>query len=95
MTLQEEVGEKGDPVKVFDKLEAYVRPGKNKRIVRHKLKLRKQIKVESLDNFVKDLRLILVDCAYADPYDIRIDSIIDEVHAKKLEERLFVRGEEP
>ena len=70
-------------VKVLDKLEAYVRPRKNKRIARHKLKLRKQSTGESFDNFVKDLRLILMDCEYTDPDDILIDSIIDGVHAKE------------
>ena len=73
---------------------AYVRPQKNKRIARHKLKLRKQSTGESFDNFVKDLRLILMDCEYTDPDDILIDSIIDGVHAKKLQERLLDRGEE-
>ena len=87
-------GEKGGPEKVLDKLEAYVRPRKNKCIARHKLKLCKQNTGESFDNFVKDLRLILMDCEYTDPDDILIDSIIDGVHAKKLQERLFNRGEE-
>ena len=41
-TLAWDEGEKQDPVKVLDKLESYVRPRKNKRISRHKLKLRKQ-----------------------------------------------------
>ena len=93
-TLQWEEGEKADPVKVLDKLEAYVRPRTNKRIARHKLKLRKKNTGESFDNFLKDLRLILMDCEYADPGDILIDSIIDGVHAKKLQERLLDRGEE-
>ena len=87
-------GEKQDPVKVLDKLESYVRPRKNKRISRHKLKLRKQGQGEPFDNFVKDLRLILMDCEYIDPDGILIDSIIDGVQAKKLQEKLLDRGEE-
>ena len=35
-----------------------------------------------------------MDCEYTDPDDILIDSIIDGVHAKKLQERLLDRGEE-
>ena len=93
-TLSWNEGEKADPVKVLDKLENYVRPRKNKRIARHKLKLRKQSQEESFDNFVKDLRLILMDCEYADPDDILIDSIIDGVHAKKLQEKLLYQGED-
>jgi len=71
-----------------------VRPRKNKRIAGHKLKLRKQNAGESFDNFAKDLRLILMDCEYTDPDEILIDSIIDGVQAKKLQERLLDRGEE-
>ena len=92
-TLAWDEGEKQDPVKVLDKLESYVRPRKNKRISRHKLKLRKQSQGESFDNFVKDLRLILMDCEYTDPDDILIDSIIDGVQAKKLQEKLLDREE--
>ena len=93
-TFQWEEVETANPVKVLDKLEAYVQPQKNKRIARYKLKLRKQSAGESFDNFVKDLRLILMDCEYTDPDNILIDSIIDGVHAKKLQERLLDRGEE-
>ena len=92
--FQWEEGEKGNPVKVLDKRETCVRrQKKNKRIARHKLKLRKQYTSESFDNFVKDLRLIVMDCKYTDLDDILIDSIIDGVHAKKLQERLIDRGE--
>ena len=35
-----------------------------------------------------------MDCEYSDPDDIPIDSIIDGVHTKKLQERLLDRGEE-
>ena len=93
-TLQWGEGEQKDPGKVLDKLEAYVRPRKNKRIARHKLKLRKQNTGESFDNFVKDLRLILMDCEYTNPDDFLIDFTIDGVHAKKLQERLLARREE-
>ena len=43
---------------------------------------------------MKDLRLIFMDCEYTDPDDSLIDSIIDGVHAEKLQERLLDRGEE-
>ena len=35
-----------------------------------------------------------MDCENTDPGDILIDSIIDGVHEKKLQERLLDRGEE-
>lgn len=87
-------GEKDDPQKVLDKFESYTRPRKNKRIARHKLRQRKQKQSESFDNFVKDLRLILLDCEYSNPDDILIDAIIEGVYEKKLQEKLLYQGEE-
>lgn len=63
-------GEKEDPSKVLDKFANYIRPHKNKRVARHRFKQRKQGSTESFDNFVKDLRLILMDCEYTDPDDV-------------------------
>ena len=77
---------KGDPVKVPDKLEAYVPPRKNKRIARHKLKVSKQNTGESFNNFVKDLCLILMVFEYTNLDDILSDSNIYGVHARKLQE---------
>ncbi|XP_067653372.1 uncharacterized protein [Haliotis asinina] len=71
----------------------YIRPRKNKRITRHRLKQRKQTSEESFDNFVKDLRLMLLDCDYTDSDDMLIDCIISGAHEKKLQEKLLDRGE--
>ena len=87
-------GEKEKPEKVLEKLEKYTRPRKNKRMSRHKLRLRKQNAGESFDNFVKDLKLILMDCEYADVDDILIDTIIEGVYDRKLQEKLLDKGEE-
>lgn len=89
-----EEGEQEDPSKVLDKFEAYIRPRKNKRIARHRLKQRKQNGEESFDNFVKDLRLILMDCEYHDSDDILIDAMISGIREKKVQERLLDRGED-
>lgn len=93
-TLNWADGEKGDPVKVLDKFAGYIRPRKKKRIARHRFKQRKQGSTESFDNFVKDLRLILMDCEYADPDDMLIDAIIEGVREKRVQERLLDRGED-
>lgn len=93
-TLNWAEGEKEDPEKVLDKFEKYIRPRKNKRIARHRFKQRKQDVSESFDNFVKDLRLLLMDCAYADPDDMLIDAIIAGVREKRVQERLLDKGEE-
>ena len=69
-------GEKDDPNKVLDKFELYIHPRKNKRIARHWLFKRKQSSEESFDNFVEDLRLILLDCQYVQSEDVLVDAII-------------------
>lgn len=86
-------GDKEDPEKVLDKFEAYVRPRKNKRIARHRFKQRKQGTSEGFDNFVKDLRILLMDCEYTNPDDMLIDGIIAGVYEKKVQERLLDQGE--
>lgn len=61
-TLHWGEGEKDDLCKVLDKFANYIRPRKNKRIARHHFKQRKQGVTEGFDHFVKDLRLLLMDC---------------------------------
>ena len=87
-------GDEDDPSKILDKFEVYVRPKKNKRAARFKVKQRRQQEDESFDNFVKDLRLILMDCEYADTDDILIDAIIAGVSHRKAQERLLDQGQE-
>ena len=70
----------------------YVRPRKVKRGARFKVKQRKQGESESFDNFVKDLRLIPMDCEYTDPDDVLIDDIIAGVRHVKVQERLLDQG---
>ena len=65
-------GEKEDPAKVLDKFANYIRPRKNKRMARHSFKQRKQGATESFDHFLKDLRLLLMDCEYADSDDCQV-----------------------
>jgi hypothetical protein len=64
---------------------------KNKRIARHRFKQRKQGQTESFDNFLQDVRLILMDCEYPQPDDMLID--ISGVREKRVQERLLERGE--
>ncbi|GFS05246.1 transposon Ty3-I Gag-Pol polyprotein [Elysia marginata] len=90
-TLQ--IAEADDVGVVFRKFEEYVRPKKNKRMSRHKLKNRKQTSTETFTNYVKDLKVILMDCEYENPKDILIGCIIDGVADAKLQEKLLDRGE--
>ncbi|KAK0143702.1 hypothetical protein N1851_008363 [Merluccius polli] len=87
-------GEKENPARVLDKFANYVRPRKNKRIARHRFKQRKQGATESFDRFLKDLRLLLMDCEYADSDDMLIDAIIAGVKEKRVQERLLDKGED-
>ena len=86
--------EKQDPVKVLDKFAGYIRPRKNKRIARHRFKQRKQGATEGFDHFVKDLKLLLMDCEYADSDDMLIDAIIAGVRETRVQERLLDKGED-
>ena len=90
-TFTWEAGEQENSEAVLKKFEAYIRPRKNKRIARHRLKQRKQVDGES---FGKDLRLILMDCSYHDPEDILIDCIINGTSENKVQERLLDKGED-
>lgn len=91
-TFDWESGDEDKPDKILDKFEAYVRPRKNKRTARFKVKQRKQGESESFDNFVKDLRLIIMDCEYTDQEDVLIDCIIAGVRHMKVQERLLDQG---
>lgn len=93
-TLTWAEGEKEDPSKVLDKFANYIRRHKNKRVARHRFKQRKQGPTESFDNFAKDLRIILMDCEYADSDDMLIDAIIAGVREKRVQERLLEKGED-
>ena len=75
-TLQWQDHEKGHPEKVLQKFEQYVSPSKNKRVARFRFRNRKQKEGESFDSFLKDLRLLAMDCEFTDVDDLLIDAII-------------------
>lgn len=85
--------EKEKPDKVLDRLEKYVQPRKNNRVARHKLRMRKQDGDESFDKFVKDLRILMMDCDYAEPNDIMIDCIVDGIYNEKAQQKLLEVGD--
>lgn len=91
-TFKWEENEQDDPNKILDKLETYIRPRTNKRVARFKAVQRKQGEGESFDNFVKDLRLLLMDCDYTNTEDILTDLIISGVRHAKVQERMLDKG---
>ena len=86
-------GEREDPDKVLEKYEAYVSPPKNKRIAWFRFHQRVQ-KGETFDTFLKDLRLLAMDCQFDNPDDILVDAIISGARHKKVQERLLNEGQE-
>ena len=80
------------PEKILEKLENYVRPKKNKRMARFRLHQRTQKETETFDNFVKDLKILAMDCDYADSDDVLIDLIISGVRHKKIQGSCWIRA---
>lgn len=70
-----EESEEDDPKKILNKFEVYVWP----RAAWFKVIQRKRNEGESFDNFVKNVRLILMDSKYADTDDTLIDANITGV----------------
>ena len=79
---------------VLSKLEKSVKTAKNNRIVRFKAKQRKQNDGETLDNFVKDLRLLLLGSEYTESEGVLVELIINGVKHPKIQERLLDQGQE-
>lgn len=71
-TLTWDEGEEDDPAAILGKLDEYISPKKNKRVARFKAQQRKQNDGENFDNFVKDLKLLVMDCEYLDSNDVLI-----------------------
>ena len=55
-----------------------------------------QVKNNIIDNFVKDLKILLLDCDYGETHtdDILVDLIINGVKHKKVQERLLDKGQD-
>lgn len=79
-------GEKEDPEVVLQKFEDYVLPQRNKRIARFQFNRRSQLDGETFDNFVKDLRLLAMECDFTDSDDLLVDALIRGVFHKKVQE---------
>ena len=69
------------------KLEDYVKPLKNKHVARYKAHQRRQQEGETFNNFVKDLRILLMDCEFAGNNDILIDLIKSGARQPKVQLR--------
>ena len=88
------VSEEDSPTAILQKFEDYILPRKNKRIARYKFSQRVQRMGESFDNFLKDLRILAMDCEYTDTDDMLVDNKVRGVYHKKVQERLLDKGQE-
>lgn len=70
----------------MDKFAKYIRLRMNKRIARHRFKQRKQGATDSFDHFLKDLKLMLMECEYADADNMLIDAVIAGVRENHIKE---------
>ena len=93
-TFTWDAGQEDDPAEMLGKFENYVKPAKNKRVARFKAHQRKQNEGGTFDHFVKDLRLLLLDCDYTNSDDILIDLIVSGVRHQKVQERLLDLGQD-
>ncbi|CAC5389962.1 unnamed protein product [Mytilus coruscus] len=84
-----EENKQDDPDIILGKLETYIRPRTNKRVARFKACQRKQTEGETFENFVKNLRLLLMDRDYGNTEHILIDLIISGVRHSKVQERML------
>lgn len=63
-------------------------------MARFRLHQRVQKEGETFDMFLKDLRLLAMDCQFDNPDDILTDAIIHGARHKKVQERLLNEGQE-
>ena len=87
-------GQQYDLDATLTKLENYVKPAKNKRIARFKARQRNQNEGETFDNFVKDLRIRLLDRDYTDSNDVLIVLLRNGVRHPTVHERLLDQGQD-
>lgn len=90
-TLSWTDGEQDDHTKILGKYEEYISPKRNKRVARFKAQQRKQKEGENFDTYIKDLKLLVMDCEYADSEDILIDLIINGVRNAKVQEKMLAK----
>ena len=79
---------------VQNKFGAHVEPQTNNIRATVKFNNKKQTQTEKFDNFVTDLKLLVRDCAYADPDRMVRDAIVLRSHHDKVREYCLDKGDE-
>ena len=86
----DEDGDKDDVTKILAKFEEYCRPRKNVVYERYKFWSRDQIDDEPVDKWVKDLRIMAVNCEFNEQEDYMIrDKIVFGIRDGRVKERML------
>ncbi len=78
----------------YAKFEAHVKPKNNTVFARYKFQNRKQEPQETFDQFVTDLKLLVIDCEYDKPDEMTRDRLICGITSDKAREKLLNEGSE-
>lgn len=77
----------------WDRFEKYVAPKSNFRIARFKLRSIKQENGESVDAFMKTVRILARECKYADTNEHMLDTLIFGTNSERVQSKLIQRDE--
>ena len=73
----------------WTKFEEYLSPKSNFRLARFKLRSMRQSKTETVDAFVKRVRVIVSECKYADGTDHILDTLIFGTNSERVQGKLL------
>ena len=73
----------------WEKFEEYVAPRSNFRLARYKLRTLKQEPDESVDSFLKKVRILVTECKYTNPDEHIIDALIFGSNNPRVQSKLL------
>lgn len=81
--------EKKKPETYYTEFQAYFEPKSNKVFTRYKLQCRTQNENETCEEFVTALKILVKDCAYANPVEMISDRVMLGLRSSKIREKLI------
>ncbi|XP_068728069.1 uncharacterized protein [Montipora capricornis] len=78
----------------FERFKAHVEPRTNPVFCRYKFHNRVQSEVETVEQFVTDLKLLARDCAFKEPDEMMRDRIVFGTNSHKIREKLINQGKD-
>ena len=73
----------------WEKFEEYVAPRNNFRLARYKLRTLKQEPGEFVDSFLKQVRILVIECKYTNPDEHTIDALIFGSNNPRIQSKLL------